>query len=162
MIEIRDAAADEHEAVADLTLIAYVGGGFVETHDPYTEVLKDTSARAEDARVVVAVKDGAIVGSLTIAEPGSRYADVAQPGELEFRMLAVSTDTRRQGVGSALVRHVYDVAYERGDHAVVMSTHPDMEDARRVYDRNGFVPDPQRSWEPVPGTELTVLVREIA
>ncbi|NLE79845.1 MAG: GNAT family N-acetyltransferase [Rhodococcus sp.] len=162
MIEIRDATAEEHEAVADLTLIAYVGGGFVDTHDPYTEVLKDTSGRADDARVLVAVKEGTIVGSVTIAEPGSRYADVAEPGELEFRMLAVSTDARKQGVGSALVRHVYDVAYERGDQAVVMSTHPDMEDARRVYDRNGFVPAPQRNWEPVPGTELTVLVREIA
>lgn len=162
MIEIRDATPEDYEAVADLALIAYVGGGFVEAHDPYTATLRDTAGRAEDANVVVAVSGETIVGSVTIAEPGSRYADVAVPGELEFRMLAVSTDTRNQGVGSALVRHVLDAAYERGDHGVVMSTQSDMESARRIYERNGFVVDSERAWEPVPGMELTVLVREIA
>ncbi|MFD4366464.1 GNAT family N-acetyltransferase [Rhodococcus sp. NPDC058521] len=162
MIEIREVAPDEYEAVADLTLISYVGGGHVDAHSPYTVTLKDTAGRAEKATVLVAEKDGTLLGSVTIAEPGSPYADVAGPGELEFRMLAVSTDVRRQGVGSALVRHVVDVAYERGDHAVVISTQSDMEDARRIYERNGFVVDPERSWEPVPGLELTVLVRELA
>lgn len=76
-------------------------------------------------------------------------------------MLAVSPDARGSGVGSALVRHVLDTAYDRGDRAVVMSTQPDMEDARRIYDRNGFVPVPERNWVPVPGVELTVLVREL-
>ncbi|MFC0450698.1 GNAT family N-acetyltransferase [Rhodococcus jostii] len=161
MIEIRNATPDDYEAVADLTVIAYVGGGFVEAHDPYTNRLRDTAERAEQADVRVAVKEGQIVGSVTIAEPATPYADVAEPGELEFRMLAVSPDARGSGVGTALVRHVLDTAYDRGDRAVVMSTQPDMEDARRIYDRNGFVPVPERNWVPVPGVELTVLVREL-
>ncbi|MBC2643664.1 MULTISPECIES: GNAT family N-acetyltransferase [unclassified Rhodococcus (in: high G+C Gram-positive bacteria)] len=161
MIEIRNATPDDYEAVADLTVIAYVGGGFVESHDPYTHRLRDTAERAEHADVRVAVQEGRIVGSVTIAEPASPYADVAQPGELEFRMLAVSPDARGAGVGTALVRHVLDTAYDRGDRAVVMSTQPDMEDARRIYDRNGFLPVPERNWVPVPGVELTVLVREL-
>ena len=126
-----------------------------------TSSLRDTAERAEKADVRVAVMEGQIVGSVTIAEPASPYADVAQPGELEFRMLAVSPDARGSGVGSALVRHVLDTAYDRGDRAVVMSTQPDMEDARRIYERNGFVPVPERNWAPVPGVELTVLVREL-
>ncbi|MFC9360475.1 GNAT family N-acetyltransferase [Rhodococcus sp. NPDC057014] len=161
MIEIRNATPDEYEAVSDLTVIAYVGGGHVEAHDPYTNRLRDTAERADKAEVRVAVMEGRVVGSVTIAEPASPYADVAQPGELEFRMLAVSPDARGTGVGSALVRHVLDTAYDRGDRAVVMSTQPDMEDARRIYDRNGFVPVPERNWAPVPGVELTVLVREL-
>jgi hypothetical protein len=43
----------------------------------------------------------------------------------------------------------------------VISTQSDMVDARRIYDRNGFVPAPERNWEPVPGMELTALVREL-
>lgn len=161
MIEIRDVTPDEYEVVGDLTVIAYVGGGFVEAHDPYTERLRDTAGRVEKADVRVAVIDGRVVGSVTIADPASPYADVAQPGELELRMLAVSPDARGSGVGSALVRHVLDIAYDRGDRAVVMSTQPSMEAARRIYDRNGFVPVAERNWHPVPGVELTVLVREL-
>lgn len=53
-------------------------------------------------------------------------------------------------------------AYDRGDHSVVISTQPEMVDARRIYDRNGFVPDPERAWEPIRGMELTVMVRGLA
>ncbi|WP_072690868.1 GNAT family N-acetyltransferase [Rhodococcus marinonascens] len=161
MIEIRNVTPEDYEAVADLTVIAYVGGGFVEAHDPYTDQLRDTAKRAEKADVRVAVLEGQIVGSVTIAEPDSPYAEVAEPGELEFRMLAVSSDAQGAGVGTALVRDVLQTAYDRGDRAVVMSTMSDMEAARRIYDRNGFVPAPDRDWTPVPGVELTVLVCEI-
>ncbi|MDX5311508.1 MAG: GNAT family N-acetyltransferase, partial [Rhodococcus sp. (in: high G+C Gram-positive bacteria)] len=30
-----------------------------------------------------------------------------------------------------------------------------------IYDRNGFVPVTERDWAPVPGVELTTLVREL-
>lgn len=161
MIEIREVTRDEYEEVGDLTMIAYVGDGFVEADDPYTNRLRDTAGRAEKANVRVAVIDGKIAGSVTMADPTSPYSDVAQPGELEFRMLAVSPHFRGAGVGSALVRHVLDTAYDRGDRAVVMSTQPSMEAARRIYERNGFEPAPERNWEPIPGVELTVLVREL-
>jgi hypothetical protein len=59
------------------------------------------------------------------------------------------------------VRHVLDAAYDRGLHAVVISTEPEMIEARRIYDRNDFVHMPERDWEPVRGMSLTVLVREI-
>ena len=161
MIEIREVAAAEWEAVGDLTAQAYIGGGFVDADGPYSAHLRDTARRVKQASVLVAVIDDRIVGSVTVAEPTSSYADIAEPGELEFRMLAVAPDARGSGVGSALVRRVMDIAYDRGDHAVVLSTQPNMEAARRIYDRNGFVPVPERNWEPVPGVKLTVLVREL-
>ncbi|MEV0946192.1 GNAT family N-acetyltransferase [Rhodococcus sp. NPDC049939] len=162
MIEIRNATPEEYEAIADLTLIVYVGGGFVETHSPYVDQLRDTAARAEMADIKVAVMGDQIVGSVTIAEPGSPYAEVAEPGELEFRMLAVSPEARSAGVGTALVHEVLKTAYDRGDRAVVISTMPDMAAARRIYDRAGFAPVPERNWAPVPGVELTVLKYEIS
>ncbi|MFD5810901.1 GNAT family N-acetyltransferase [Rhodococcus aetherivorans] len=161
MIEIRRVSPDEYDAVGALTVDVYVGGGFVEPDDPYAERLRDTAARDKHTEVVVALADGEIVGSVTLAEPASRFAHIAEKGELEFRMLAVAPSARGRGVGSALVRHVLDTAYDRGDRAVVLSTQPDMVDARRIYDRNGFVPVPERDWAPVPGVELSTLVREL-
>lgn len=161
MIDIRPVTPADYETVGELTADVYIAGGFVSEADEYAERLRDTAARAEQAAVVVAEVGGEIVGSVTIAEPESPFADVAETGELEFRMLAVAPTARGKGVGSALVRHVLDVAYERGDRAVVISTQPEMVEARRIYDRNGFVAVPERNWEPVPGTELTALVREL-
>ncbi|WP_137724319.1 GNAT family N-acetyltransferase [Prescottella subtropica] len=161
MIDIRTATPADFDTIGDLTAGVYIGDGFVSEDDVYAQHLRDTAVRAEQARVMVAEVEGEIVGSVTIAEPGTPFADVAAKGELEFRMLAVSQSARGKGVGSALVRYVLDVAYERGDQAVVISTQPQMADARRIYDRNGFVPAPERNWEPVPGVELTALVREL-
>ncbi|CAM3116217.1 GNAT family N-acetyltransferase [Prescottella defluvii] len=161
MIDIRPVTPADYDTVGELTADVYIDGGFVSDSDMYAERLRDTATRADQADVVVALVDGEIVGSVTIAEPESPFADVAEKGELEFRMLAVAQSARGKGVGSALVRHVLDVAYDRGDHAVVISTQPDMVDARRIYDRNGFVPAPERNWAPIPGIELTALVREL-
>ncbi|MFD4292632.1 GNAT family N-acetyltransferase [Rhodococcus sp. NPDC058505] len=161
MITVRPADPADFDAVAALTVDSYVGGGFVAETSTYVERLRDTASRAEDAEVLVAEWDGEVVGSVTIAEPGSPFADVARPGELEFRMLAVSSAARGKGAGSALVRHVLDTAYDRGLQAVVLSTEPEMIEARRIYDRNDFVPAPERDWAPAPGADLTVLVREI-
>lgn len=161
MISIRPAEPADFDAVADLTVESYVGGGYVDEGSGYADRLRDTASRAENAEVVVAEWNGRVVGSVTIAEPGTPFADVARDGELEFRMLAVSSDARCKGAGSALVRHVLDTAYDRGLGAVVISTESDMVAARRIYDRNDFVHAPERDWEPEPGRGLTVLVREI-
>ncbi|MGW0040485.1 GNAT family N-acetyltransferase [Rhodococcus sp. NPDC003348] len=161
MISIRPVDPADFDAVAELTVDSYVGGGFVAEASGYVQRLRDTATRADQAEVLVAEWDGEVVGSVTIAEPGTPFSDVAQDGELEFRMLAVSSEARGKGAGSALVRHVLDTAYDRGLQAVVISTEPEMVDARRIYDRNDFVHVPDRDWQPVPGMELTVLVREI-
>ncbi|EME19096.1 GNAT family N-acetyltransferase [Rhodococcus triatomae] len=161
MITIRPVEPTDFDTVADLTVESYVSGGFVAEASAYVHRLRDTAGRSDQAEVLVAELDGEVVGSVTIAEPGTPFSDVATDGELEFRMLAVSPAARGRGAGSALVRHVLDAAYDRGLHAVVISTEPEMVEARRIYDRNDFVHVPERDWEPVRGMSLTVLVREI-
>ncbi|MFD1811251.1 GNAT family N-acetyltransferase [Rhodococcus gannanensis] len=161
MITIRPVEPTDFDVVADLTVESYVSGGFVAEASAYVQRLRDTAGRSDQAEVLVAELDGEVVGSVTIAEPGTPFSDVATDGELEFRMLAVSPAARGKGAGSALVRHCLDAAYDRGLHAVVISTEPEMVEARRIYDRNDFVHIPERDWEPVRGMALTVLVREI-
>ena len=159
---IRDATPADFDAITALTVDVYVGGGFVPRSDPYAARLADTAARAADAQVVVAEHDGAIVGSLTVARAGTTYAELARPDELEFRMLGVADTARGLGVGTALVKYVIDIASTEGAVAVAISTSSTMVDARRIYDRLGFVHVPERDWQPIPGLTLTALVRPIS
>ncbi|NKY51997.1 GNAT family N-acetyltransferase [Nocardia vermiculata] len=159
LVRVRAAEPDDFAAVARLTVDIYVGEGHVPAQSPYVAELGDTETRAKDAEVLVAVRDSEVVGSLTIARPGTPYADIARPGELEFRMLAVSPQARGAGVGTALVRAVLDTAAAEGFEAVVLTTMPTMAAARRIYQRSGFLHAADRDWQTDAGLPLTVMRR---
>ncbi|MFG2445552.1 GNAT family N-acetyltransferase [Nocardia fluminea] len=154
---IRPAHPDEYDAVAALTVEVYVGDGYVADGDDYVRELADVPHRAVEAEVLVAVHEGEVVGSLTVAKPGTPYAEIAQPGELEFRMLAVSKRARGLGVGSALVRAVIDEARSGDFEAVALTTMFSMVDAHRLYERLGFVGVPERDWATHDGLQLLVM-----
>lgn len=154
---IRTARPDEYGAVGALTVEVYVGEGYVRAGSPYVQDLADITYRAGVAQVLVAVHGDRVVGSLAAARFGSPYAEIARPGELEFRMLAVSKSARGLGAGTALVRNVIEMARAESLDAVVLTTMPAMVDARRIYDRFGFVPEPHRDWTTEAGEWLNVL-----
>lgn len=155
--EIRGIRPGEFAAVGELTVGVYAGEGHVASESPYVAELADTATRAGAAEVLVAVRDGRVLGSVTLARPGTPFADIALPGELEFRMLAVSKAARGLGIGGALVDRVVQTARTEGFDAVVLTTMPTMRDARRIYDRLGFTHVPQRDWFTDSGLPLTVM-----
>ena len=161
MIEVRAPRPEELADVGAITLAAYTSDGHLHGDEDYAVVLTDAHRRAELAELLVAVLDGVVVGTVTFGAAGTPFAEVAQPGELEFRMLAVSTAGRGHGAGEALVRAVLAQAADAGCTAVVISTMDTMAAAHRLYARLGFTPVPERDWEPVPGTPLRVLRRPV-
>ena len=162
MIEVRAPRPEELAEVGEITVAAYTADGHLHGDEDYAAQLADAHRRAELAELLVAVLDGVVVGTVTVGAAGTPYAEVARPGELEFRMLAVSAAGRGQGVGEALVRAVLAQAVDAGSTAVVISTMDSMAAAHRLYARLGFTPAPERDWEPVPGTPLRVLLRPVA
>jgi GNAT superfamily N-acetyltransferase len=162
---IRQARPDEFQALGDLTAAAYLDDGLLDfgPQDPYLQTLRDVPARARHAQVLVAVDDDeTVLGGVTfVPEPGA-FADIAEPDEAEFRTLAVAAAGRGRGVGGALVQHCIDRARELGRHRLVLSTQPTMHAAHRIYERSGFVRQPQRDWSPVPGTSLIVYALELS
>ncbi|MGW5438898.1 GNAT family N-acetyltransferase [Nocardia asteroides] len=154
---VRTARPDEYDAVGALTVQVYVGDGYVDPDNDYVEELADVARRAAEAEILVAVHEGSIAGSLTVARPGTPYAEIALPGELEFRMLAVAKDARGLGVGTALVRSVIDEAKAGGYAAVALTTMGTMVDAHRIYERLGFVAVPERDWFTHDGLPLYVM-----
>ena len=55
-----------------------------------------------------------MLGSVTFVLPGTAYAEMAGPGEAEFRMLAVDPAAQGRGVGEALVRACLERATDAG------------------------------------------------
>jgi ribosomal protein S18 acetylase RimI-like enzyme len=142
---IRVARQDEGDAVGVLTERVYRDGGFV--GDDYAAELRDGESRVREATVVVAELDGRLVGSVTVARPGTAYSEIAEPDELEVRMLAVADDVRRRGIADALMEAVEAMARQRGLAGVILSTAPGMHGAHRLYERRGYVRQPERDWD---------------
>lgn len=153
-MEIRPVRPDELEAVGQLTVAVYVGDGFLAAGDSYVQQLMDTSRRAREAEVWVAVEDGALLGSVTFCPVGSDYREIGHDDEGEFRMLVVGAAARGKGVGRALVELCLTRCRELGYAGVRMSTMSQMDSAHRVYERVGFVRAPDADWSPEPGVAL--------
>jgi ribosomal protein S18 acetylase RimI-like enzyme len=138
-----------HE-IGELTALAYLADGLIDTAHPYMPRLRDASARADDAVLLAMVDgehaEGKIVGTITLVPPGSPFAEVAKDDEYELRMLAVSPLERGRGIGRKLTQAALDMAVERGAHRVVLSTMETMRAAHGLYEKMGFQRRPDLDW----------------
>lgn len=160
-MEIRDARPEEYAETGALTAAVYLGVGLVQEDSAYLAELLDAGRRAKDGELVVAVDGGRVVGSVTFALPGSELAELAVPGEAEFRMLAVDPAVRGRGVGERLVGEVMRRARASGAGTVRLSTAAFNAGAHRLYQRLGFVRTPERDWEPMPGYVLVTYAADL-
>lgn len=154
---IRLAREEDLPAVGALTFDAYRANGYLAGREDgyYAGGLANARPRYEEAELLVAVDDaGTVLGTVTIAQPGSSWREIGRPDELEFRMLAVSPAARGRGVGEALARRVLDRAVELGFTAVVLSSSEKMHAAHRIYERLGFRRTPELDWSPEPDVPL--------
>ncbi len=155
---VRRAEPSDLEAAGELTVAAYAE--FTSgPDDHYLARLRDAGRRDREAELWVAERDGVVVGTVTVALPGSPWREIAAEDEGEFRMLAVAPAARRQGVGEALTRHVLQRFRSAGFRGVVLSSLAEMTSAHRVYERHGFRRAPERDWSPIAGVELIAFSR---
>ena len=154
---IRTAVPAEWQEIGELVVDAYVTGyGMSGTEDGYAGVLRDVAGRAADSDVLVAVAGDQIVGSVTMLGPGARMAEISQPGEKEFRFMAVRPDRWGQGIARALVEAVIARA---GSAPLVCCVIDGNEPALALYVACGFERLPERDWQPTPGISLRALRR---
>ena len=154
-VQIRPAVPAEYSAIGEITVAAYVDGGYISHGHGYIEELADTLTRAARAEVWVAADaDDRVLGSVTWCPAGSTWREIARDDEGEFRMLAVAADARGRGVGEALVRACLDRARADGLSWVAISTLDLMSGAHRLYVRLGVSRVPEADWSPVNGVCL--------
>ena len=154
---VRPAHLDELGEVGALTVGAYAADDLLRPDDSYAEHLGDAVTRSREAELYVALLDGErgpLAGTVTFCRQGSPWSEVAQPGEGEFRMLAVAPEARRRGVAQALVGVCLERSRELGYDAVVLCSLPEQVGAHRIYERLGFRRLPERDWSPHEGVDL--------
>ncbi|MFD6445311.1 GNAT family N-acetyltransferase [Promicromonospora sp. NPDC060204] len=145
-VVVRRVRDDEHRAAAEVLVTAYTHD--FDISDGYRQSLGDVSRWASEHEVWVAVpaaETGSgggttrVLGVVVIpALGGPALSQLAQDGELDFRLLATHPDARGGGVGETLVRHVIGLARDRGARRVVLNSGDQMRAAHRLYERLGF------------------------
>lgn len=153
-MQIRTATPADYPAVGELTVAGYLADGLVSAGSAYLPELRDAQRRAEQAELIVAVRDGRVVGSVTFALPGSELVELAEAGEAEFRMLVVDPPARGAGIGGALVAECLRRAGAAGAHTLRLATLPAMQAAHRIYEGIGFRRTPDRDWSAGQGITL--------
>jgi ribosomal protein S18 acetylase RimI-like enzyme len=151
-ITVRPAHTSELADIGELTVEAYTE--FMVADDGYAHHLRDAVTRAREAELYVAVTGDSLAGTVTFCPQGSPWCEIGQPGEGEFRMLAVRPSARGGGIAQALVSVCLERSRELGHHAVVLSTLPEMAAAHRLYQRLGFRRLPERDWSPQEDIDL--------
>lgn len=149
-VHIRKVRDEELDIVASLTVDAY--GEYAAKMSPdawslFAVDIANVRGRLVDAEILVAERDGRLVGSMT------RYPQWrgAQEATVAVRLLAVPPEERGSGIGRALMQYAIDRAREEGKSRVILTTTPDMTSARELYERLGFRREPGLDHMPAPG-----------
>jgi GNAT superfamily N-acetyltransferase len=134
----------EHEAVMEPSAFAAM-----------SDAIERSLADETGITRFVAELDGTIVGSAALYAPASAaYGSLASPAPWpEVRLVAVATNARGRGIGEALVAECARHAKAAGATALGLHTSRSLRAARRLYERMGFVRDPEHDFHP-PGAEL--------
>jgi len=160
-LEVRPVRPDEYETAGALVEAAYSAGGLLDNDRGYGAHVRDVAGRVGAVPVLVAVRDGRIVGSVTVTPHGSGHSELAREGEVEFRYLGVAPEAWGTGVASALVDAVEAQAAGSGADRLVLCVISDNVAAERVYERMGFTRVPERDRQPMPEVLLRVWQRPV-
>lgn len=139
---LRDARRDEVADVSALLASAYAQH---RPHFPpavwrtYHRELLAVADRIGVGDLIVAVRDGRLVGTVTFYADASRDGHAWPPGVASLRLLAVHRDARGTGVGRALVAECVERARRAGAVRLGLHTAPFMAAANRLYADLGFV-----------------------
>ncbi len=151
---LRDARSDELAQVASIMKDAYQE---YQAHFPadvwerYAANIMDVQSRLGVSELIVAERDGDVVGSVTLYPNVANTEQNWPPGWAGVRLLAVHPDARGQGIGRVLMDECLRRARQRRSLAVGLHTSDIMKVARCLYERMGFVRVPEFDFYPGSG-----------
>lgn len=159
-VTIRKARDDELDIVASLTVDAYAEYAAAMSPDAWSMFAHDIAnvrGRTGEGELLVAERDGRLVGAVTLF----RNWRGAQQDAAGIRMLAVPPAERGAGIGRALMEHCVATARADGKRRVVLTVTQEMETARDLTEKMGFVRAPELDHEPAPGVRLQGFALEL-
>ena len=144
-MEIREARPEEYAVLGDVVAAAYAPYGSPGDQGwvQHLALVRDVADRAQRTVVLVAVKDGSVLGSATIELFDVIGDDDRElPPDTSFlRMVGVDPRAQGRGVGRALVEDVIRRVRAAGKRTLGLRTTPQMEAAHHLYESLGFVRD---------------------
>ncbi|MDQ4148804.1 MAG: GNAT family N-acetyltransferase [Actinomycetota bacterium] len=161
---VRDATFEELDEIAGVLKDSYeeygpaVAAQVAEGHSTDLANLREVP---EDLDLIVAVRNGELVGSVSFYRNGSRYASGWPPDWPAIRLLAVRPCARAAGIGRALTMECVFRARQAGAKRVGLHTTSFMDAARSMYERIGFRRLPALDVEYAPGSSVLGYVLEL-
>jgi ribosomal protein S18 acetylase RimI-like enzyme len=152
-IAIRPARDDEYDDVAALVVEAYAEYAARMSPDAwaaFAQLIGHVHGRAMEGEILVAVRDGELVGSVTLFRPPRGVPD----GTYGVRLLSVRPQDRGTGIGRALMEHCIERAREDGQQRIVLTVTQEMMAARDLYEDLGFRRAPELDHDPAPGVRF--------
>ena len=140
---IREASANDADAVVALWTEAYFAEGEGGRDAPYERHEFDATVAAA-AHMLVAERDGEVVGVVALLAPGEPSRAVAVDGEAELARLAVGSGARRHGIGRALTERCAELARTEGWPAIALWSRPYQTAGHRLYESLGYERVPER------------------
>jgi ribosomal protein S18 acetylase RimI-like enzyme len=139
---IREADGRDAEVVAELWTQAYVTEGLGGRCEPYTAI--EFTATLARGTVLVAERQGSVLGVVALLPPSAKGRAVARDGEAELARLAVASPSRRAGVGRALVLRCEELARAEDWPAIALWSRAYQTAAHRLYESLGYRRVPER------------------
>jgi len=139
-LAIRAARREDVPAIVALLADDPIGAGRVHNTDPAPEAYWrafDEMAAQPGNMMLVAEADGAVVGCLQLTMIAGLSRAGAKRAQIEG--VRVASARRGGGIGDTLVRHAIELARSAGCGLVQLTSDNARLDARRFYERLGFV-----------------------
>jgi ribosomal protein S18 acetylase RimI-like enzyme len=154
---IRDARPEELDKIAFLMREAYLEYKDYfpqEGWEDYCQNIMDVRSRLGVSQLIVAEREGNLVGAVTLYLDGS-LSDESWPAEWAgIRLLAVPPAYRGLRIGRALMDECVRRCRARNIRTIGLHTSVIMAVARGMYERMGFVRVPEYDFHPRPETTV--------
>ena len=137
---LREARRDEVAAIVAMLADDMLGSSREVTREPLPESYFsafDALARDPNNRLLIAERDGEIVGTLQITFIHGLSRQGARRALIEA--VRVATPYRGKGIGEEIIRAAIEMAREAGCAMVQLTTDKSRKDAHRFYERLGFI-----------------------
>lgn len=133
-VQIRIAKPDDADEIAEIIYEAFAPFENLYTPEAFAATTigaeKILERLAEKGAIWAVLKDGKIVGTVSVAPDGER---------LYIRSMAVLPSDQGSGIGRTLLKTIDDYAIENGFEKLFLYTVPFLHGAIRLYEKNGFV-----------------------
>jgi len=144
-IRVRDARPEELDYVAQLLDESYRQYAHLmpaQAWEAYRQDIRDVRARLPESQLIVALLHEHLAGAVTLYIKRSETLPWPD-GWAAIRLLGVHPNFRGNGIATALVEECIQRSRKQGLRTVGLHTTVQMDVARRIYEKTGFVRAPE-------------------